>query len=266
MIRKYLLGFCVLAVLSLHSCLIPRKIVYVKDMVPDSIYEVEQERQLRIQKNDRLSIVISAKNPELAAPFNQIAGSYRVGDDGSISTTNSRSIAESGYLVDQNGHIEFPLIGTIQAEGMTLTELKEHLKSQIETQRLIVNPTVKVELMNMKVSVIGAVSGQKILNVPDSRLNLIEAITMAGGLSSNANTKKIAVIREEEGKRQMILTDIESKEIFDSPVYHLQQNDIIYVLPKTAQMTPREDRGWRYYGTVIGLVSAALTFMLWSRR
>lgn len=262
--KKCLIWGFVLSISLLHSCLVPRKVVYMNDMVEDSLYRVQETHPLTIQKNDRLSIQISAKNPELAAPFNQGAGAYRVREDGEVAVANS-AIGEKGFLVDSRGNIEFPILGTIRVEGLTLDQLKQQLKYLIEEQQLIVNPTVSVELMNMKVNVMGAINSVGVLNIPDGRLTLLDAISMSGGLKTNADPKYVTVIRETQGKRELIVNDIESKDIFDSPAYYLRQNDIVYVRPFTAESTPKEERNWRYVTTVLGLTTLVFTVLNWAK-
>src|SRR5690606_16672026 len=110
----------------------------------------------------------------------------------------------------------------------SLDGVRDFLKDQLEKRNLLSSPVVKIELLNLKVLVMGE-AGNSIINAPDGRLTLLEAITQSGGLTRNAATDRISVIREENGIRKIYYNDIESKSIFDSPTYYLQQNDIVYV-------------------------------------
>lgn len=264
--NKFILTLGVVLICLLNACLVPKNIVYVNNMEVDSAYAVQQKEALKIQKNDRLSVVITAKNPELALPFNQGVGSYRVAENGQVAAVPNAAAAQEGFLVDQAGNIEFPILGTLHVEGLSLEEIKALLKRGIEEQQLISEPGVKVELVNMKITVLGAISSVGVLTVPDSRLNILEAVALSGGVAANADFEKIAVIREENGQRTMTYVNIEDKAIFDSPVYDLQQNDIVYVTPKSSPNTPREDRNWRYVTTVLGLTTLTFTVLNWMRR
>ncbi|PRD57436.1 sugar transporter [Sphingobacterium gobiense] len=226
-------------------------------MEPDTAYMALEAPVLRLQKNDRVQIVVSANAPELAAPFNGGVGSYRVGDDGSVSTTVDRSAA--GYIVDQTGAIDFPILGKMQVEGRTLDQVREMVRGQLVAKEYINNPTVKVELLNLKISVMGAVGGQQVLQVPEGRITLLEAINQAGGLAVVADPQAVLVIREENGLRRKIVNDIESRSIFDSEAYYLQQNDIVYVEPKMAVNTPREQRNRAYIGFGMGMFAFAIS-------
>lgn len=253
--NKFILGMLLLSLAILNSCVVGKKIVYVNDMVADSAYNMNDLPMLLVQKNDRLNIVVSAKNPELAAPFNAGVGTYRVKDDGNISMGVDQSTNTQSYLVDQLGNITFPVLGILHLEGLTLDEIRDLLSNQLTEQQLLKNPIVKVEMLNFKISVMGAVNREMVLNVPDARITLLEAIAQAGGLTKNAAANKITVIREDSGIRKRIINNIESGEIFDSPAYYLQQNDIVYIEPQAAENTPREERNWRFVTTALGLVT-----------
>lgn len=258
--KKYLLCLGVLTLFLMNSCVVSKKVVYVKDMSIDSTYRTMMAPALRIQKNDRLSIQISSKNPELSVPFNQEGGLFNVTEKGAIAANNGvTNITEKGYLVDQLGNIEFPVFGTLNVEGMTLEELKNSLREKLVSQKLISNPVVKIELINLKIMMMGEFNSKGMLNVPDGRITLLEAITRSGGLSTNAVTNEIAVIREEEGERKMYYNDIEKVDIFNSPTYYLQQNDIVYVKPKGAIPSAREDMTLRYIGLGTSFVTLILT-------
>lgn len=245
----------------LNACVAP-KVVYVQDMMPDTTYLAKEMPPLRLQKGDRIQILVSASAPELAAPFNGGVGSYRVGDDGNVSTVVDRSTATGGYTIDQSGFIDFPIIGQIRADGQTLEEVKKAVRDKLVAGKFINEPTVKVELLNLRVIVMGAVAGQRVISVPEAKMTLLEAITHAGGLSKIADPQMISVIRTENGVRKKIITDIESKAIFDSPAYYLQQNDIVYVEPKMGEPTPREERNSRIFGNVTGLTGLVVSLLI----
>lgn len=255
---KKMVMLSLLSLLLMTSCMTSKKIVYVNDMVPDSALSMKEMPLLRIQKNDRLSITVGSKNPELVAPFTNGSGTYSIRDNGEIKTENSPSTAGQNYLVDQRGDITFPLLGNLRVTGMSIDEVKNLIQDKLIEDKIVNDPIVKVEILNVKVSVMGAVRNEQVISVPDGRMTLLEAISKAGGLGANAAADRVTVIREGSGERVRILNDIESKKIFDSPAYYLQQNDIVYVEPKSAAYTPKEERNFRVFSTLMG----ALTFVL----
>ncbi|MCL1675677.1 polysaccharide biosynthesis/export family protein [Elizabethkingia meningoseptica] len=257
--NKFILGLTLFGLVLLNSC-VSKKIVYVQDMLPDTEYPVAEAPAIRLQKNDRISIQVSAKSLELAAPFNTVAGTYKVGTDGSVSTGVDQSSNAQGYLIDREGNIAFPVLGTLHLEGLTLEEVRDLIRNKLISDRLISEPIVKVEILNFKISVAGAI-GNKIIDAPDGRMTLLEAITRAGGISINAAPDKITVIREEDGVRRKIVTNIQSQEVFNSPAYYLKQNDIVYIEPRSAEVTPKEDRFWRYFGIGTGLLGTVISVL-----
>ncbi|WP_275149917.1 polysaccharide biosynthesis/export family protein [Elizabethkingia meningoseptica] len=257
--NKFILGLTVFGLILLNSC-VSKKIVYVQDMLPDTEYPIADAPVLHLQKNDRVSIQVSAKSLELAAPFNTVAGTYKVGTDGSISTGIDQSSNSQGYLIDREGNIAFPVLGNLHVEGLTLEEVRDLVRNRLINEKLINEPIVKVEILNFKISVTGAI-GNRVLDAPDGRMTLLEAITKAGGLGVNAAPDKITVIREEDGVRRKIVTNIQSQEIFNSPAYYLKQNDIVYIEPRSAEVTPREDRFWRYFGVGTGILGTVISVL-----
>jgi polysaccharide export outer membrane protein len=249
--------------LLLNSCVVSKKVVYVHDMAPNTSYNAMVAPAVRFQKNDRLSIVIGAKSPELAVPFNQGVTTYQWDDQGNLpagaASSSSRDI--QGYLVDNNGEIEFPILGSLLIEGRTISDVKNLIRQRLVDEKLIADPMIKIELLNLKINMMGEVNKVGVLNVTDQRISLLEAISLSGGLTVNAAADRITVIREENGVRRMVINDIQSREIFNSPTYYLQQNDIVYIEPKDAALTPKAQNNWRYISTGIGLVATIFTIL-----
>lgn len=259
--KKCFLFLFIGSMLLFSSCLVSKKVVYVEDMLPDTTYSVMAAPTLRIQNGDRLDILVSSKMPELAAPFNQGTGVYQVDDKGDIVTNSSVYSGNKGYLVDDQGLIDFPILGTLYIKGMTINEVKNIIKSQLISEKLISDPVIKIELLNLKISMMGEVNSVGVLDVPDGRITLLEAITRSGGLTINAAVDKINVIREENGERKVIISDLLSYDIFNSPGYYLQQNDIVYVQPRDAEITPKVQQNWRYIGTGVGLLGTVFAIL-----
>lgn len=257
--KKFTLWIIVLGLGLFSSCMTSKKVVYVDDMVPNINYQMLDVPMLKLQKSDRLSIKISAKNPELAAPFNAVDGNYATGekDNGQHGAGNNQD--GRSYLIDQQGNITFPILGNFHLEGLTLEEVRDLLVKRLSEGGYIKDAIVKVELLNLKVNVMGEVNRVGIIDVPDARINLLGAISKAGGLTRNAASDRVTVIREENGTRKKIINNIGSQDIFDSPAYYLQQNDIVYVEPIGAESTPREDRTWRFTSIAMGAVTIILT-------
>lgn len=205
--------------LYLISCKPVQQLPYYLDNVNDSTGKGEVKvPELRIQKNDLLSIQISSLStkPEVSdAIYNQ------------VSTPGSTS---AGYLVDGQGNIEHHRLGVIHAEGLTKQELAAEIKKRLTVPvELLKDPTVIIRFMNFKVTVLGQVGQQGPVTVPGERLTVLEAIGLAGGITDYGKKDKVKVVREINGQRETGIIDLSSKEIFDSPYYNLVQNDLLIV-------------------------------------
>ncbi|MCL7988425.1 polysaccharide biosynthesis/export family protein [Sphingobacterium sp. lm-10] len=258
--KKYLVFTALISLLSLHSCIVSKKVVYVKDMQEGVAYPTIAAPPIRIQKNDRLSITVSAKNPELAAPFNLDIGNYGIDADGSQSIRAGQS--NNTFLVDAEGKIDYPIIGTISIEGLTIDGVRDLIWENLVNKKLIAEPIVKVELINVKITMMGEVSNIGILDIPDTRITLLDALARSGGLTANAVPNKVSVIREENGVRKIYMNDIESTNLFNAPTFYLQQNDIVYAHPKGPVPSAREDNTLRYLGLATGFIGMIISILI----
>ena len=254
------LWLCMLVAVALTSCNSRKKIVYLQDMEIGKSYPIEQKNNPTIHRDDRLSITVTSKNPELAIPFNIQGGAYNVQDDGRISTS-APSMKEKGYRVDIEGNIDFPMLGKLHVEGLTINEATELIKERIIEGGYINNPLVMVDIMNFKYTVLGAVGGNGVKTAENGRVTLLEAIANAGDLAGNAAIDRVAVIRETDKGREVFFHDLRSKKIFDSPCFYLQQNDIVYVEPKYKKKD-NEDKALQY-GTLLLSIASTVTSMMW---
>ena len=244
------------AALLLASCGGARKFVYLSDMAPGDRYDVNLESATIIHPNDRLDIKVSCKNPELAVPFNAQMGSYQISADGSVNSAGVE--VNAGYRVDDEGNIVFPVLGKINVGGKTLKEVSEIIETMIEEGNYIKSPDVTIEFLNFKYTVLGAINGKGTYTVDGDKVTIIEAIAKAGDLSKNARLDRIAVIRMVDGKYEIHYNDIRTAEIFKSPTYYLQQNDIVYVEPKHKE---RNERAWQTASFAVSLISLAGTIV-----
>lgn len=249
------------ALLLLSSCASRKNFVYLQDMEMGLKYPIENKYEAVIHRDDRLSITVSCKNPELAIPFNIYDGTFRVGADGNVTSDATSKVNEKGYRVDVNGNIDFPILGKLHIEGMKVSEVRDLIKEKIEEGEYMKDPLVSIEFLNFKYTVLGAVGGNGTYTVDGDRVTLLEAIAKAGDLTAKARIDRVAVIREVDGNRQMFMHDLRSKDIFDSPCFYLQQNDIVYVEPKYKKKD-NEDRGWQIGTTLLSVVTAVCS-LLW---
>lgn len=205
--------------LSFFSCKPVQKIPqYLENLSDTTGKGVVKSPDLVIQKNDLLSVHImslSTKPEESDAIFNQaVAGSAEA----------------PGYLVDNNGDIFHHRLGLIHAEGLTKNQLAAEIKKRLtEPVEMLRDPTVIIRLMNFKITILGQVGREGVINVPGERLTILEAIGLAGGVTDYGKKTNLKIIRESNGQRETGFIDLTSKDIFESPYYHLAQNDVLVV-------------------------------------
>ena len=213
----------------LMACSAPKEILYLQDISLIKEESIDKNYEVIIHKDDLLAIIVNSKDPELALPFNMPLISYQIG---SQNVGQQRLV---GYLVNQDGNIDFPILGEIHVEGLTRMQVTELIKKRLISEELIKDPIVTVQFLNFKVSVIGEVGRPGTFDISGDRITLLEALSMAGDLTIYGRRDRVAVIREKDGKRSILYHDLRSSDIFQSPCYYLQQNDIVYVEPNKAK-------------------------------
>ena len=222
---NYLKLLCVSLAVLFTACKSPREVVYLQDVVPLVQQPIEQQYEVIIHADDLLSIVVNSKDPELTMPLNLPVVSYQIGG----SAYGQQRVL--GYLVDSQGDIDFPILGKLHVEGLSRRQLTEMIKDRLIKENLLKDPIVTVQFLNYKVSVMGEVARPGSFSISGDRITLLEALSMAGDLTIYGRRDRVAVIREQNGQRTILFYDLRSSDIFFSPWYYLQQNDIVYVEP-----------------------------------
>lgn len=211
--------------------------------------KIQQQQDAVVLAGDWMSVVVSSKDAELTQMFNlPIVSTSMVG-----SGTSSNRV--SGYLVDDSGCIDFPQLGVIKIEGLTLIELSSLIKKKLIDGGYINDPIVTAQYLNFKVSVMGEVARPGTFTVSSGKITLLEALSMAGDLTIFGKRENVKVIREENGVRNVVNLDLRSKQVFDSPYFYLHQNDMVYVEPNKVKAGQREINQNRSIGTYISIIS-----------
>ena len=221
----------ILSLLLMGSCVSRKEMAYFQNMEELKSAVDESKTQLEIQPNDLLTITVSAANIEAVQPFNlPVTSAPRLGQPGSI----GGSMELQSYLVDSDGNIEFPVLGTVHVAGLTRQQLTEKLKKEIAAY--VQDPIVNIKLINFQVTVLGEVNQPGTYTVPDERLSLIKAIGLAGDLTIYGRRDNVMILRETGDTKEYKYVDLTQSDFLNSPYYYLQQNDVVYVEPNSAQM------------------------------
>lgn len=200
--------------LLLNSCVTTKQVAYLQDMEHGTQIELENKFEAVISPYDELTIAVSCSDIELAKPFNLNVKEI-------IGGTNN-----IGYLVDQQGNIDFPVLGSIHVAGMTRLELQEYISEHLIKDGYLSDPFVLVRFQNFKIFFLGS-NGGKAISIDNERCTFLEALALSGDLNVFTNRQKIAVMREVDGKMVMRYLDPRDSKVFEDPFYMLQQNDFI---------------------------------------
>lgn len=226
--KKYLLIFLIL-VITISSCVSKKDIIYFQNDEIDQS-KVSNSYKTIIKPDDVLQITITALDVEAVRPFNLAAVTYSTSSNSAIGVAQQQT-----YLVDTNGEIDFPVLGKLKIGGMTRDQFIAFLKDKLEPD-YILDPNINIRIANYKVTVLGDVQRPGSYPIPNERITILEAIGLAGDLNISGQRQNVIVHREEEGKKVQYQVDLLSKKIFTSPVYYLQQNDVVYVEPNYARI------------------------------
>ena len=216
----------------LPSCKTSNQVTYFQDLDQNSIELLTKQDtsyEVKICPDDQLSIFVSSIDPNAVAVFNLPLTTYLTPGTTSVSTTPSIQ----SYLVDSNGNIDFPVLGTLQVAGLTRNELSAMLKEKISAYAK--SPLVTIQIQNFKISVLGEVNKPGTLTIPNERISILDAIGMAGDLTIYGERSNVVVIRDNKGKKEYHRFDLTSSNTLTSPYFYLQQNDIVYVEPNKAR-------------------------------
>lgn len=230
MIRTYASYISVLLVLLfLSSCVSKKKIVYFQNGTIDQ-EKVSNNYETVFKADDLLEIIISAKDDEAVKPFNLSAVAF--------SNTTSNPIGnpqQQLYLVDSKGEIVLPVLGRIKVGGLTKEESIALIKDKLDPE-YVKDPSINIRITNFKITVLGDVMRPGVYNIPNERISIMEAIGLAGDLNISGVRDSISVTREEGGVKKVYNVNLLSNEVYSSPVFYLQQNDLVYIRPNKAKM------------------------------
>lgn len=220
------------SLLILGSCADAKKVTYFNNIEEGIITSSTANLEPVIQKSDILSITVTSPNPEATVMFN--APNMALPNSTSAQAGNFAPAA--GYLVNQDGYVEFPSLGKIMAAGLTKQRLKEEITSQLLSKKLLIDPIVTVRYLNYRVTVLGEVARPTVVTVPNEKISILEAIGLAGDLTIYGKRENVLLIREEKGTKIVKRINLNSSDIISSPYYYLKSNDVIYVEPNNTKI------------------------------
>lgn len=223
---------CLITIFLLASCQSYKKVPYLQDA--EVVEQTVQQKNLydaKIMPKDLLTIVVSCTSPELAVPFNLTVATQ---NNVATTSTTTQPVLQQ-YLVDNDGKINFPVLGELKVGGLTKKEAEQMIVEMLKPY-ITETPIVTVRMVNYKISVIGEVARPGTFTISNEKVNLLEALAMAGDMTVWGLRDNVKLIREgADGKQEIVTLDMNKAETILSPYYWLQQNDIVYVTPNKAK-------------------------------
>lgn len=262
--KKQILLTLAATILVVASCSTPQKVSYFQDGYYTSVEAPDKiDSKIKLKPGDKISIIVNCADQRLTNLLNLPYVTQRLGQ----STANTSNVAQgvSGYTLDASGCIDFPQIGMIDVNGLTREQCADKIKQLIVESELAKDPVVTIEYMNLSVAVLGEVARPGRYFFDKDNFTLMDALSMAGDLTINGQRENIQVIREEEGLEKTYIVDLTSiANIITSPVFNLQQNDVVYVEPNDVRKRQSTVNGNNVRSTSfwISLASLASTLTL----
>ena len=244
--------FVLLLTALMSSCISNKQLIVFKTVTAETAEKINKtmkpQPEPRVKINDALIITVSALDPEAVIPYNLPTVSYESPSSSTVPTTSSFQY----YTVDEQGYSDFPILGTLYVVGLRQFEGK--LRGQV------VDPIVTMRFLNARVTVLGEVNSPGTYTLNNGRMTLLEALGVAGDLTQYANRSNVLITRENNGKVEFARLDLRSEEVFTSPYFYLQQNDVVYVEPNQARSTSNQSIG--LWLSMVGTVASAATVVV----
>jgi polysaccharide export outer membrane protein len=239
--------YSILSVLTLAvmmcSCVSTKKIVYFQGA--DSLYRqaqlVMQQYEMKLKPADQILVKVTCSEPDLLTVFAQdvvmgTSGGGRSSSSSYLSSGASGGMSNAyGYTITNDGYVVLPSIGKVQVAGLTTVDAAKVIEEKIKEINHISDPGVTVNLLNARVAVLGAVKSPRVVSLTSERNTVLDVLSQCGDIADTGLRQKIKLFREVEGQRMMYEMDLTKSDVFESPGYYVQQNDLIYVEPNKSQ-------------------------------
>ena len=258
--KLVLSGVLGIALLSATSCGTPKNVAYFQDLNnnPDTVITL-QNRVITVKPTDKIYIGVKSKDPQISQLFNLTGGT-------SSGATNMLQDAYY-YTVDSKGDIDFPVVGKIQVAGLTREEIAEKVKKSLVDASLVKDPTITVSLSNLHYSMMGEVAKPGQYAIEEEKVTILDAISKAGDLTIQGKRNDVMVLRQENGHQKIYKINLCSgRDIFNSPAYYLQQNDVVYVTPndtkkRSSTLNGNTVQSTGFWMSISSLIVTILTFL-----
>lgn len=247
MCRNTLLYIVTLLAVLLSSCQAPKQVVYFQDAEQMRQLTLPPQQPLCLQPGDKICIVVNSADPMLESQFTLTAATQRsvlsgeYANSARVDRVNSNTASMVAYTVDEQGDIHFPVLGKVPVSGKTRLEAADYIKRRLIERRLVNDPIVTVEYVNLHINVLGEVKNPGRISLSSDHYTLLDALAIAGDLTINGNREQVMVLRNVDGEDHTYIINLcKKQEVMFSPAYYLQQNDVVYVAPTRKRMREQD--------------------------
>ncbi|ULC58263.1 polysaccharide biosynthesis/export family protein [Flaviramulus sp. BrNp1-15] len=248
LIRRSLLITTVIISLLITSCSSKKDIVYFQNAKSFETIVDTDTFTAKLKIGDIVSIYVSTLDQTVTQPYNLIR------------STGASQGELIDYLIDIDGNIDYPVLGKVKLLGLTVQEAKQLFKQKFEEGQLLKDPVILIRVLNFRITVAGEVNNPGVYQVSGERISILEALGMAGDLTIKGRRDNVMIIRDFNGTKTISRIDLTTKEVFNSPVFYLTQNDYVYVEPNNSAISNAS--GDSRIGTIISITSFILTTAL----
>lgn len=250
----------------LVGCSSPKNVAYFQNAEIIRGMTLQTEQPLRLRPKDKINIVVNSSDPMLVRQFNLTSATVNMQSLGSTSApltsvgnTSSGSTSILAYTVDEQGDINFPVLGKVSVEGKTRQEVATYVRKRLLDRDLVRDPIVTVEYVNLSVNVLGEVNRPGRIDIHKDYFTILDAISNAGDLTINGQRENVMVCREVDGEDQTFIVNLcDRQELLSSPAYYLQQNDVVYVTPNPKRRREANSTGNTFNQPAIWVSLASL--------
>ena len=242
--------------LILCSCNAQQNVLYLQNIESGAESVVADNSIIKIKPLDQIKVVVNSKNPELAIPFNS-SSNYNALTGALVSQTNNGENSIQVLTVDSEGYITMPILGKVKCAGLTREELANHIESLIRDGGYIQDPSVNIRFATLSLSILGEVNKPGRYDIRNDQITIFEALALAGDMTIYGNRNDVLVVREHNNKNIVTTLDLRSPEVFNSPCYYLEQNDVVIVNPNKYKAATSEINQNRSFW--ISLTSTAIS-------
>lgn len=270
--NKYINTSLIIIVVAfwLVGCSTPANVAYFQNAETIRGMTLQNEQPLRLRPKDKINVLVSSSDPMLISQFNLTATTSSMRSLGNttspqtaIGSSGSTSAQLLAYTVDEQGDINFPVLGMVSVAGKTRQEVAEHLRTRLIDRDLVRDPIVTVEYVNLSISMLGEVNRPGRINIQKDYYTILDAIADAGDLTINGQRENIMVMREVDGEDQTYTINLcDRQDLLSSPVYYLQQNDVVYVTPNPKKQREARTTGNTFNQPAVWMSLASLVSTL----